>query len=142
MVERIKNLRHPIHAEINGHPCVMLTIGHLAHAVGRSNWTIKHWTKLGLLPAAPFLQRPNVSNTRRRLYPEPFVKCLAEIAAREYVGDRLERAEWERFREDVNAAFQTTVVPLLGLGVTRTASDVVDKTRDAMPESLAVLVRR
>ena len=118
MTARIKNLRHPIHTEINGEHCTLLPIGYVAHALGRSVWTVKYWTKLGLLPRAPFAQRRDTPNTRRRLYPQPFVQSLAEIANRGYLGTRLERSEWARFRRDVHLAFEKTVVPLLIRGVT------------------------
>ena len=118
MTPTIKNLHHPIHTEINGQRCTLLTIGYVAHALGRSVWTVKYWTRLRLLPAAPFFQHRDIPNIRRRLYPEPFVKCLAEIANRGYIGNRLERAEWARFRRDIDEAFQKTVVPLLSLCIT------------------------
>jgi hypothetical protein len=112
MESNVKYLRSPIKTEIGGRPCTLLTIGHLAHALGRTPWTIRHWTRLGLLPPAPFDLRPEDPRRRRRLYPQPFVLALADIAALDYVGARLDRNQWQRFQVEVWEAYQATVVPL------------------------------
>ena len=94
MVQRIKNLRHPIHVEVNGNQCEMLSIGYLAHALGRSTWTAKEWTRIGLLPPAPVIQNPKTPNLRRRYYPAPFISAMKDIASKDYVVDRLDRQDW------------------------------------------------
>lgn len=108
-----RGLRHPIVAIINGHRCELLTVGHLAACVGRSSWTVRHWTRLNLLPEAPFDLNPGDASRRRRLYPRPFVDALAELVERDYSGPRLERESWERFQKDVWATYGETVGPLI-----------------------------
>jgi hypothetical protein len=115
---KIKNLRRPIIQTINGQPVTLLTVGYVSRALGRTKWTVKNWTRLGLLPPAPFLLRPDVPNTRRYLYPHGFVKCLAEIARQPYVIRRLDRSDWGQFHHEVSRAYEQTVTPLLAAGVT------------------------
>jgi hypothetical protein len=125
MAARIKNLRHPITAVINGHQVELLTIGHLAHAVGRSNWTVSYWRKLGLLPAS-VIERPDIPNLRRHLYPAPFVSAMRVIAKQDYVIRRLERKDWPRFHAEVLRAYEATVRPLLNSCITEEPPDMVD----------------
>ena len=106
MVDRFKGLHKPIKMDIEG-SVTLLTIGYVARVLGRSTWTIKHWTKIGLLPEAAFIANPNDTRTRRRLYPEPFVKCLDEIAEHGYLGRRMDRAQWQRFRRCVRPSRPT-----------------------------------
>jgi hypothetical protein len=47
------------------------------------------------------------------MYPVAFVDAIALIVDRGYVGGRLDRAEWDRFRSDAFAAYDTTVGHLL-----------------------------
>ena len=117
MVEHLKSLRHPILMDIDGQGCELLTVGYVAHVLRRTSWTIRYWTALNLFPEAPFQLDPDVSRTRRRLYPSAFVGALAEIANRPYYGMRLDRHEWGRFQHDVFEAYEMTVVPLLRRGV-------------------------
>ena len=109
-----KWLRSPIHTEVGGRPCTLLTIGHVAHALGRTTWTVRYWTRLGLLPEPAFHLNPGNPRARRTLYPGPYVLALADIADRGYVGPRLDRDQWRRFQLDVWAAYQETVLPLTG----------------------------
>ena len=112
-----KGLRHPILATVNGHRCELLTIGHLAAALGRSSWTVRYWTRLGLLPEAPFDLHPGEPHRRRRLYPRLFVDALAELVDRDFSGPRLERESWQQFQTAVWAKYGETVVPYIdGVG--------------------------
>jgi hypothetical protein len=113
MIERIKNLRRPITAAINGHSVELLTIGHLAHAVDRSTWTVKHWQRLGLLPRPPVILNPKVPSARRGLYPQLFVRSVAIIAKQDYMYPRLDRADWPKFHAEVLRAYEKTIAPLL-----------------------------
>jgi hypothetical protein len=110
-----KGLRHPIITTINGNRCELVTVGHLAAALGRSSWTVRYWTQLGLLPEAPFDLNPGDTHRRRRLYPRPFVNALAELVDRDYMGPRLDREWWQQFQADVWVAYSETVVPLVGV---------------------------
>jgi hypothetical protein len=110
----IKNLHGPIHAEIEGQKCTLLTVGHMAHALGRSVRTISRWESMGLFPTAPFVMSPTV---QRRLFPAPFVEAVAVIVHDEAVGRRLDQRDWPRFQDAVFEAFKMTVGPLLHLGV-------------------------
>jgi hypothetical protein len=131
-----KGLRHPIVRTINGHRCELLTVGHVAAALGRSSWTVRYWTRLGLLPEAPFDLNPGDAHRRRRLYPRPFVHALAELVDRDYKGTRLERESWQQFQKDVWAAYCETVVPLIE-GV---ADDLyVDRERDTGRQAITPL---
>lgn len=112
-----KGLRHPIRTQINGQPVVLLTVGHLARALARTPWTVRHWQCLGLLPLPPFAIREEDFQRRRWLYPESFVEALAEVIERNGVGPRLERREWGAFQQQVAAAYRATVEPLLTDGV-------------------------
>ena len=121
-----KYLRSPIRTEIDGRACTLLTIGHVALALGRTTWTIRHWTRLGLFPEAPFDLYPDEPRRRRRLFPEAYVVALADIADQGYLEGRLDRDQWRRFQLDVWAAYQETVVPLTGVadaGVTSASGD-------------------
>jgi hypothetical protein len=129
MVAKVKNLRHPIRTVINGQACTLLTIGYVTRALGRSNWTVKNWTKLGLLPPAPFVRRSDDPHLRRRMYPEDFVTCLAEIAGRDYVVRRLDYKDWQRFHDEVALAYDETIAPLLGAGVKDMVSTVNEGER-------------
>lgn len=103
-----------------------MTIGHVALALGRTTWTIRHWTRLGLFPEAPFDLYPDEPRRRRRLFPEAYVVALADIADQGYLEGRLDRDQWRRFQLDVWAAYQETVVPLTGVadaGVTSASGD-------------------
>lgn len=119
VVAKIRNLRKPIVTTINGQACTLLTVGYVTRALGRSNWTIKHWTRLGLLPPAPFVLRPNIANTRRPLYPAQYVQRLKEIAAHGYLGTRLDYQDWPLFHAEVTTAYEETVTPLFSGGVTQ-----------------------
>lgn len=109
-----KGLRHPIITTIDGHRCELLTVGHVAAALGRSSWTVRYWTRLGLLPEAPFDLNYGDAHRRRRLYPRPFVLALAELVQRDYPCPRLDRESWQQFQKDVWAAYKETVLPLTG----------------------------
>lgn len=119
MVEKVRNLRRPIYKEIGGHDYALFTIGYIASVLGRTVWTVKYWERIGLFPKAAFMLSPNVSRTRRRLYPEAFVDRLDDIVKQGYLGKRMNRADWRRFQHEVFAAFEATVRPLIiGSGVT------------------------
>lgn len=122
MATKIKNLRRPIIQTINGQPVTLLTVGYVSRALGRTKWTVKNWTRLGLLPPAPFLLRPDVPNTRRNLYPRSFVNALEQIASQDYVARRLDRGDWQRFQDEVLEAYDETVMPLLIPSVTEDGS--------------------
>lgn len=113
MVDKIKSLHRPIEVVINGQRCEMLTIGHVAHAVGRTTWTVRYWTKIGLFPVTPFFWDPSETRARFRLYPLPFVESLQAITNKGYSGRRLDRESWARFQDDVFRAYKETVTPLL-----------------------------
>jgi hypothetical protein len=117
VTQEIKKLRHPISVTINGQPCTLLTSGYLAHAMNRTPWTIKYWQRIGLFPRAPFVLSPSTP-ARRSLFPEPFVKSLKAIAMKSYYGARLDRDDFQRFHDDVQAAYKETVRPLLQRGIT------------------------
>lgn len=91
----------------------LLTTGYLAIAIGRTPWTIKYWQRMGLLPPPPFAIHQNDVQRRRWLYPEPFVDAVSEIVGRRQIGTRLDREDWPWFREEIVAAYEMTVEPLL-----------------------------
>jgi len=125
MQTKIRSLRRPITHTVNGEVVTFLTIGYVAKAIGRTQWSVKHWQRLGLLPQPPFVLRPAAPEAKRGLYPQLFVKCLARIAKQDYVISRLDRKDWQRFQHEVWAAYEATVGPLLGApGVTDEASTV------------------
>lgn len=91
----------------------MLTVGYVARVLGRTTWTLRYWTRIGLFPSTPFFWDPSETRTRFRLYPEPFVERLGEIREAGYVRHRLDRDDWGRFHDDVCRAYEQTVTPLL-----------------------------
>ena len=112
-MSRIKNLRRPITATINGKSITLLTIGHVAHAVGRTTASVKYWERCGLFPLSQFWLSPDDSPAQPlRLYPETFVKSLIQIRQEDYLGARLDRDQWPRFYEDVTAAYERAMAPL------------------------------
>jgi hypothetical protein len=127
MVDTVTNLR-TIRIVLHGREHEMVTIGHLARALGRTVWTVKSWEQLGLLPRAAFVLNPNSLSARRRLYPPAYVDALQEIRKQGYLGRRLDRDQWQRFHAEVWAAYQATVTPLLarGVGVTGNPPDRPD----------------
>ena len=114
MARHLRNHRRPIRITTEAGDVQLLTIGHVAAAVGRTPWTIKHWHRLELLPPAPFVINAQRQNLRRRLYPEPFVRELARITARRYSGPRLDYNQWRSFQIEARAAYDRIVVPLTG----------------------------
>src|SRR5665213_163787 len=98
MVEHIRNLHKPVHANIDGHDYVLLTVGHVTRALGRSTWTVKYWERLRLFPKAPFRLHPDVPQCCKRLYPADFVTRLEAIVEKGYLGNRLDYEDWPRFR--------------------------------------------
>jgi hypothetical protein len=124
MVEKVRNLRAPIHKEVGGHEYALFTIGYVASVLGRTTWTIKHWERIGLFPKAAFMLSPSVSRTRRRLYPEAFVDRLDDIVKQGYLGKRMNRADWRRFQKEVFTAYKVTVAPIIdGVGVTESSTE-------------------
>ncbi len=108
-----KGLRSPLLADVRGRQVQMLTVGHMALAINRSTWTVRYWERAGLLPVPPFALHQYDAQRRRWLYPQPFVEAVAEIIKRNQIGDRLDRKDWAWFRDEVFAAFERTVQPLL-----------------------------
>ena len=129
-MEKIRGLRR-ITTTINGEVVTLLTVGHLAHALGRTTWTTNFWMRVGLLPSGPFVINPDVICTYRRLWPESFVDALAEIARRLQLGHRMDRDLWGRFYAEVNRAYGETVVPHFRFGVTEQITITVNQARDA-----------
>jgi len=134
MAKTTKNLRRPIPTTINGQSCLMLTIGHLANAVGRTPWTVKHWIQVGLIPPSPVLERPDTPNLRRRMWPAEFVAAMREIGKQDYMVGRLDRRDFGRFHTEVMEAYKTHIGPLLGPGVTEDSPITIgaDKRPQAM----------
>ena len=89
-------------------------IGYIATSLRRTRGTALLWKKIKLLPPTPFATNPDRHRAKRRLYPEPYVSELARITERHYRGARLEREHWRSFQEDVYAAYNRLVMPLLG----------------------------
>jgi hypothetical protein len=112
MVTNIKSLPSPIEVVINGQSCTLVTVGCVAKTLGRSVWTVHHWTRIGLFPPTPFFWDPSETRTRFRLYPQPFVESLEAITEQGYLGRRLNRESWARFHDDVFRAYHQTVTPL------------------------------
>jgi hypothetical protein len=112
-MEKVRNLRKPVFAKVNGRSVALVQVGYVAHALGRTSWTIKSWTRLGLFPEPPIFLNPDDPRLRRRLYPTGFVEALVEIANQGYLGNRLDRDQWQRFHRDVFRAYEITVGPLI-----------------------------
>ena len=110
----MKGLRRPIKTNLNGQPVTFLTVGHLARAVHRTTWSVRHWQRLGLLPRPPFAIHRDDDQRRRWLYPADFVRRVAEVVAQYEIGERLNREDWGWFRDEVFAAFRDTMDSLRG----------------------------
>lgn len=111
--ERVRNLRAPISFTIAGQEVELVTIGHVAHALGRGTWTIRYWQRIGLFPDTPFFLYPAIPKFCRHLFPAQFVEQLAVIPGLDYWGPRLEHDQWQRFQQDVWRAYEETVLPLM-----------------------------
>lgn len=118
MTESTKSLRSPLTLTVGGKRVKLLTIGYVASALGRTNWTVRYYEQIGLMPPAAFVLNKETLETRRRLYVEEYVEALAEIARQDFFGERLEYEDWKRFRRLVCDAYKEVVEPLLPLGVT------------------------
>ena len=103
-----RGLRHPISALVNGQPTTLLTVGHVAAALGRTTTCLKEWERMGLFPPAPYRLR----GSRARVYPEQFVKSISLIRDQGYVGRRLHRSDWERFQSEVWRAYKEALKTL------------------------------
>ena len=119
-------LRRPITADVGGQIVTLMTVGHVAAALGRTRWTVDYWITLGLLPKPPFVINPNDDVIKRRLYPAAFVERLAVIANQ--IGPRLPRSEWQGFHDQVVDAYNDVVGPLIRPGITLPLEIVVDQT--------------
>ena len=119
-------LRRPINADIGGQIVTLMTVGHVAAALGRTRWTVDCWITLGLLPKPPFVINPNDDVIKRRLYPSAFVERLAVIANQ--IGPRLPRSEWQGFHDQVVDAYNEVVGPLIRPGITLPLEIVMDQT--------------
>ena len=130
-MQNVHGLRR-IRATINDREVTLLTVGYVAHALGRTVWTVHDWTRLDLLPQAPFVINPDVSRTRRHLWPEAYVNALSEIAGHMEIGSRMNRDQWQLFYALVRQAHEDTVVPLLE-GVTEPIEITADQIRKGRP---------
>jgi len=119
-MDHVKNLRHPITAQIGGQTVELVTIGTLAHALGRTTWCVKYWERLGLLPPAPFIINMCDSRTRRRLYPADLVAQAGRLMEHEGWGRRLERDDWQNFATKMAATYGDVLAPLFPEGITQT----------------------
>ena len=131
-MQNVHGLRR-IRATINDREVTLLTVGYVAHALGRTVWTVHDWTRLDLLPQAPFVINPDVSRTRRHLWPEAYVDALAEITGDLEIGSRMNRDQWQLFYAMVRQAHEDTVVPLLPVGVTGPIVITEDQIRKGRP---------
>ena len=113
MLMKVKGLRSPIRTTINGHACVLYTNGYIAHIMNRTPWCIAYWQRIGLFPKSRIALNPSNRPAKRWLWPEPFLQSLRVIAKSSYYGERLERADFQRFHDDVFAAYEKTIKPLL-----------------------------
>ena len=119
-------LRRPITADLGGQVVSLVTVGHVATALGRTRWTVDYWITLGLLPKPPFVINPNDDVIKRRLYPAAFVERLAVIANQ--IGPRLPRSEWQQFHNQVVDVYNDVVGPLIPKGITLPVEIVMDQT--------------
>lgn len=117
MTRHPKGLRRPIETTFHGQSVTLVTVGYLARAANRTTWTIHYWQRIGLLPKPPFHTNHPNPLYRRGVYPEPFVRRVVEIVSRNQIGDRLDRRDWFWFRDEVFAAYDQTVRPLLATDV-------------------------
>jgi len=134
-MQNVRGLRR-IRATINDREVTLLTVGYVAHALGRTVWTVHDWTRLNLLPQAPFILNPEVSRTRRHLWPEAYVNALSEIAGHMEIGSRMNRDQWQLFYALVRQAHEDTVVPLLPPGVTGPIAITEDQIRKGRPTAV------
>jgi hypothetical protein len=112
-MRKIKGLRRPITTKVGDQQVQLVTIGYLARAANRTPWSIRHWQALGLMPLPPFQTNHPDPLYRRGIYPEAFVDAIAEIVNRNQIGHRLDRKDWAWFRDEIFAAYDRTVKPLL-----------------------------
>jgi hypothetical protein len=127
-VQYVPGLRR-VTATISGTDITLLSSGYLALALGRTGWTVHHWTRVGLLPPARFVVNNHDPRIRRRFYPEQYVDALVEIALRLRIGQRMDYDKWRSFHFEVARAYEETVVPLLPWGVTAPVEITVDEMK-------------
>ena len=134
MVEYVKSLQHPVQIAVGDRTVDLVTIGYVANVLDRTSWTIKYWTRLGLFPEPPYFLNPKDSCTRRRLYPADFIDALAIIVSHGYVGRRLDRHQWHRFRVDVFDAFDVSMSGRTGVVTAKNNADRLDAYKGASRE--------
>lgn len=115
-----------IEIQIDGEIRTLCTIGHVACALRRTAWTVKHWEAIGLLPPAKYVLNPELHRTRRRLYPAEYVDALCAIADRGFIGKRLDRRDWEQFRLEAFSAYERTMTASPCVSVTETIHSSVN----------------
>ena len=113
--KRIPNLHRPIEMEIGGQTVTLLTVGHVAKALGRTTATIKWWEGIGLFPRAPLRLYPDLPAANRRLYPSEFVRALRQMNF-DYLGTRLDHRDFQRFHDEVVEVFEEAMAPIRELG--------------------------
>ena len=95
--------------EIGSEVHQLYMVGHVANALRRTVWSIKHWERIGLLPKPVFLLDPGDPRARRHLYPGTYIDALAEIAQHGYIGRRLDFDQWARFQREACVRGQISV---------------------------------
>lgn len=113
----LRNHHHGIRVTTEQGEVRLLTIGHLAAALGRTRLTILKWERMKLLPPTPFVMNPDRHPAKRRLFPDDYVRELGRITTKHYPAGRLERNSWRGFQERVYDAYNDLVMPFLGPGV-------------------------
>lgn len=90
---------------VAGAPTLLLPIGDLARAMGRSVGRVRQLEKDGILPPAPRRRRV-VGHRGWRLYPAAYVLEVARIAAEERIPSRRAVQDMSRFSGRVWAAHE------------------------------------
>lgn len=68
---------------VNGKPTEFYTVGSLAKALNRQTGTIRKWETTGIIPEPTFILPSDDPRGQRRLYTEPQILGLRELARQE-----------------------------------------------------------
>lgn len=98
----------PVIKPVRGKEVELFTIGAVCQALGRPHVTIRHWTRKGYIPLAPFRMPERNGIEGRRLYAREHIESLVRCAQKHGLLDA-PRIDWSKhtdFTAEVREAWK------------------------------------